>query len=94
MTLENTLTAEFVVAIWAAIAVSIYWIEYVRGPQRISWLNRKPFNCEACLPFWLFAIFYAIAIYGYGAACGLIAAACTAGIITPIIIRLICKYYF
>lgn len=83
---------------FAAIAVTIYWIEFTRLYLTI-WINgkqpfnRKPFNCEACLPFWLFAAFLPIAIYTYIATMILLvlAMACTAGIVAPLILKQIRK---
>lgn len=99
----------FLVALWAAIAVTIYWLDYVRGPQRFRikkpsrsttfftkpptyWrpLDRKPFNCEACLPVWLFAVFFHAAIYKCNHV-AFIAVACTAGIVTPMLLKQIRK---
>lgn len=76
---------------WAAIAFTIYWIDFARIPAKINALNRKPFNCEACLPIWAFAVFLVLAIYVCQYIPATIGAACTAGIITPIIIKKISK---
>lgn len=82
------------VSMWAAIAFAMYFIEFthlhrvkIRGRQPF---NRKPFSCETCLPFWLVAVFLPIATYGC-AWVAAFAAACTAGILTPIILKAIRK---
>lgn len=56
------------------------------NPQYWYPFNRKPFNCEPCLPFWLFAVFLPTAIYQCEAV-AILAAACSAGIITEQIIK-------
>lgn len=97
----------FLVALWAAVAVTLYSVEFARlhlllrirkpghrgGRQNgvnAFWypLNRKPFNCEACLPVWLFAVFFHLAIYGCSYV-AFVACAFTAGILTPMILKLI-----
>jgi hypothetical protein len=107
--------------IWAAVAFTLYFIEFARMPKRVQFnktailfiyeclrgkgntnperevivqpLDRKPFNCETCLPVWLYAVFYILAIYlRDGLAIVLfVAASCTAGIITPFILKAIRK---
>lgn len=79
---------KILIAFWASIAVTLYWLEYLRGPARFKWFNRKPFNCEACLPVWLFAVFFHLAIYTCNHV-AFIACAFTAGIVTPMILKLI-----
>jgi hypothetical protein len=54
-------------------------------------LNRKPFNCEACLPVWLVAVFLPFAIYKCTLIISGVALAFTAGIVTPIVIKQIHK---
>lgn len=83
------------ISIWATVAMAVYSLEFARlhlvirihGRQP---LNRKPFNCEACLPVWLFAATLPVAIYNSYLVAAL-ASACTAGILSPIIIKMIRK---
>jgi hypothetical protein len=86
------------ICIWAAVTAAVYSIEFARLHLRIGWagyhpFNRKPFNCEVCLPWWLFAVFFPVAIYHWiGLAAVLfVGGACTAGIIAPIFVKLIRK---
>ena len=84
--------ADILVFTWSAIAVTVYWLDYARIPAKIRWLDRKPFNCEACFPVWLFAVFYVSAIYGGRDIIMLIGSGFTAGIVTPLLLKLIRKW--
>lgn len=78
------------IAMWAAIAFTIYWIDVFRGPVKIPALNFKPINCEACLPVWLTLAFYAASLY-FCNIVSLIAGAFTAAILTTLILKHIRK---
>lgn len=82
--------AILLISLWASVAFTIYWIDFARIPQRIPLFNHKPFNCEMCLPVWAFAAFYTLAIYRCDVIV-FIAAAFTAGIVTPLILKWINK---
>lgn len=77
-------------SMWAAMALTIYWIEFMRGPDKFPHLNLKPLNCEVCLPVWLFAAFYPITVY-FCTISVLIAAAFTCPIITLFVLKLLRK---
>lgn len=88
----------FIISLWAAIAFTIYFQEYARLHLKIRVrgcqpFNRKPFNCETCLPFWLTAVFLLFAIYVRASlqAIAALALACTAGIITERLISYLRK---
>lgn len=79
---------DVLLTLWASLALTIYLIEFVRWHRLWPVFDRKPFNCEVCLPVWLFAVLLPTAIYP----CPYplyIAAAATAGIVTPLLIKLI-----
>lgn len=80
-------------ALIASVMFCLWWIECARMPSRIKIfgrkpLNRKPFNCEYCLPVYLTPIFFFIPhpittaiAYTFGAAC-----------LTTYFIRLLAKW--
>lgn len=78
---------------WAAVAVTVWWLEFTRlhlklRIGRFQPFNRKPFNCAPCLPVWLFAAFLAFAIYqGRVELVCYVGTAATTGIIAPIMIK-------
>jgi hypothetical protein len=88
----------FLISAWAAVSFSLYFQEFTRLYTKIRILgwqpfNRKPFNCEACLPFWLVAAFLPFAIYvHYGVpTLAALATGCSAGIITALITKKVSK---
>lgn len=87
----HSLAFNFLIVFWAAVSAAIYLIEFVRWHKHIPPINRKPFNCEACLPVWLIAVFLLFAIYMGPLPVIGIAVMSTAGILTPLLIKLIQK---
>ena len=81
---------EIIISIWASAAMSIYWLDFMRGPVKFKWMDFKPINCESCLPVWLFAVFYFIAIYSWDTV-AFIAGAFTAAILTYLALKFIRK---
>lgn len=78
------------ISLWASISLTIFWIDFMRGPQRFRLLNFKPINCETCLPVWLFAAFYIVGLYSCNIV-AVIAGAFTSAILTYLILKLIRK---
>jgi hypothetical protein len=69
----------------AAVLLSVYWLEMLRGPDLHPLLRRKPFDCAICLPLWLTLLLGCLppsvqeAVLALG----------TAGVLTPLLISLI-----
>lgn len=78
------------ISMWAAVAFTIYWLEYFRGPHKFPALDFKPLNCECCLSVWSFVVFAIIELHLPGII-QYIAAAFTCGIVAPTLLKLIRK---